>query len=35
MLLQEPVAFMVDVESIYYQVMVGDSQQAFLKIVVE
>ena len=28
---QEPVAFMADVESMYYQVMVPDNQQAFLK----
>ena len=28
---QEPVVFMADVESMYYQVMVPDNQQAFLK----
>ena len=28
---QEPAAFMPDVESMYYQVMVPDNQQSFLK----
>ena len=28
---QEPVVFMADIEFMYYQVMVPDNQQAFLK----